>query len=112
VGVEGVVAALLISCVTAMAEDTKPINFSGDWWNNRCGLATLVEQGSVLSGVFIPSSGLEAGQKLSRTRLCTIRRNTTTWCRSAAFSASNRLFDWNGETKTIRTKHSSAIIVR
>ena len=20
----------------AMAEDTKPINFSGDWWNNRC----------------------------------------------------------------------------
>ena len=65
--VEGVVAALLISCVAAMAEDTKPINFSGDWWNNRCGLATLVEQGSVLSGVYIPSSGLEAGQKLPLT---------------------------------------------
>ena len=67
VRVEGVVAALLISCVAAMAEDTKPINFSGDWWNNRCGLATLVEQGSVLSGVYIPSSGLEAGQKLPLT---------------------------------------------
>ena len=65
--VEGVVAALLISCVAAMAEDTKPINFSGDWWNNRCGLATLVEQGSVLSGVYIPSSGLEVGQKLPLT---------------------------------------------
>jgi hypothetical protein len=26
---------------------------------------------------------------VSRTRLCTIRRNTTTWCRSAAFSASS-----------------------
>ena len=65
--VEGVVAALLISCVAAMADDTKPINFSGDWWNNRCGLATLVEQGSVLSGVYIPSSGLEAGQKLPLT---------------------------------------------
>ena len=65
--VEGVVAALLISCVAAMAENTKPINFSGDWWNNRCGLATLVEQGSVLSGVYIPSSGLEAGQKLPLT---------------------------------------------
>ena len=65
--VEGVVAALLISCVAAMAEDTKPINFSGDWWNNRCGLATLVEQGSVLSGVYIPSSGVEAGQKLPLT---------------------------------------------
>jgi hypothetical protein len=46
------------------------------------------------------------------TRLCTIRRNTTTWCRSAAFSASSRLFDLNGETKTVKTKHSSAIIVR
>lgn len=65
--VEGVVAALFISCLAAMAEDTKPINFSGDWWNNRCGLATLVEQGSVLSGVYIPSSGLEAGQKLPLT---------------------------------------------
>ena len=65
--VEGVVAALLISCVAAMAEDTKPINFSGDWWNNRCGLATLIEQGSVLSGVYMPSSGVEAGQKLPLT---------------------------------------------
>ena len=49
---------------------------------------------------------------VSRTRLCTIRRNTTTWCRSAAFPTSSRLFDLNGETKTARTKHSSAIIVR
>jgi len=30
----------------------------------------------------------------------------------AAFSASSRLFDWNGETKTVRAKHSSTIIVR
>jgi hypothetical protein len=67
VRVEGVVTALLISCAAAMAEDTKPINFSGDWWNNRCGLVTLVEQGSVLSGVYIPSSGLETGQKLPLT---------------------------------------------
>ena len=44
--VEGAVAALFISCVVALAEDTKPIDFSGDWWSNRCGLATLVEQGS------------------------------------------------------------------
>ena len=49
---------------------------------------------------------------VSRTRLCTIRRNTTTWRRSAAFSASSRLFDLNGEIKTARAKHSSAIIVR
>ncbi|MGB8893201.1 MAG: avidin/streptavidin family protein [Pseudolabrys sp.] len=65
--VGGVVAALFISCVGALAEDTKPINFSGEWWNNRCGLATLVEQGSLLSGVYIPSSGLEAGRKLPLT---------------------------------------------
>src|SRR6266487_2310526 len=38
--------------------------------------------------------------------------NITTWCRSAAFSASSWLVDLNGETKTLRTKHSSAIIVR
>src|SRR5260370_39214368 len=49
---------------------------------------------------------------VSRTRLCTIRRNITTWCRSAAFSASSRLVDLNGATQTLRTKHSSAIIVR
>ena len=49
---------------------------------------------------------------VSRIRLCTIRRNTATWCRSAAFSASIRLFDLNGETKTVRTKRSSATIVR
>ena len=51
-------------------------------------------------------------EAVSRTRLCTIRRNITTWCRSAAFSGSSRLVDLNGETKTLRTKHSSAIIVR
>src|SRR5262249_43443117 len=32
--------------------------------------------------------------------------------RSAAFSASSRLFDLNGKAKTLRIKHSSAIIVR
>jgi hypothetical protein len=31
--------------------------------------------------------------------------------RSAAFSASSRHFDLNGEAKTVRTKHSSAIIM-
>ena len=40
-----------------------------------------------------------------RTRLCTIRRNITTWCRSAAFSASSRL-DLNGETKNVKDKAS------
>jgi hypothetical protein len=49
---------------------------------------------------------------VDRTRLFTIRRNATNWCRSAAFSASSRLFDLNGETKTARAKHSTAIIVR
>ena len=65
--VEGAVAALFISCVVALADDTKPIDFSGDWWNSRCGLATLVEQGSLLSGVYMPSSGLEVGRKLPLT---------------------------------------------
>ena len=49
---------------------------------------------------------------VSRTRLCTIRRNIITWRRSAAFSASSRLFDLNGDIKTLKTKYSSAIIVR
>jgi hypothetical protein len=49
---------------------------------------------------------------VSRTRLCTMQRNTTSWRRSAAFSASSRLFDLNGEAKMARAKHSSAIIVR
>ena len=49
---------------------------------------------------------------VSRTRPCTIRRNIATWCRSAAFSASSRLFDLNGETKTVRTKQSSASLRR
>jgi Avidin family len=65
--VEGAVGALFISCAVALAENTKPIDFSGDWWNYRCGLAILVEQGSHLSGVYIPSSGLEAGRKLPLT---------------------------------------------
>jgi hypothetical protein len=49
---------------------------------------------------------------VSRTRLCTMRRNTTTWCRSAAFSAPSWVFDLNGEAKMAKAKHSSAIIVR
>ena len=65
--VEGAVAALCISCAVALAEDTRPMDFSGDWWSNRCALATLVEQGSLLSGVYIPSFGLEAGRKLPLT---------------------------------------------
>jgi hypothetical protein len=65
--VECAVAALFIGCAAALAEDTKPIDFSGDWWNNRCGHAILVEKGSLLSGRYIPSSGLEAGQKLPLT---------------------------------------------
>src|SRR5262249_16422852 len=62
-----------------------------------------------------PSIQLDKEQAIAvrkRTHRSTIRRNTTTWCRSAAFSASSRLFDLNGEIKTLRTKHSSAIIVR
>jgi hypothetical protein len=62
--VEGAVAALFISCAVALAEDTKPIDFSGDWWSYRCGLAVLVEQESLLTGLYIPSSGSEAGRKL------------------------------------------------
>ena len=45
---------------------------------------------------------------VSRTRLCTMRHNTTSWCRSAAFSASSRLFDLNDAAET---KQSSTIIV-
>jgi hypothetical protein len=32
------------------------------------------------------------------------------WCRSAAFSASSRLFDLNGKANRVRKKQSSAII--
>src|SRR4030081_3535350 len=39
-----------------------------------------------------------------------LRRNTLSWCRSAAFSASSRRFDLNGATNTVRNKHSRAII--
>jgi hypothetical protein len=63
----GAVAALFMSCAAALGEDTRPINFSGDWWNNRCGQAILVQQENLLSGQYIPSSGLEAGQKLPLT---------------------------------------------
>jgi hypothetical protein len=41
----------------------------------------------------------------------TLRRKTINWCRSAAFSASSRLFDLNGEANTAKTKQSSANIV-
>jgi hypothetical protein len=33
------------------------------------------------------------------------------WCPSAAFSASSRPFDLNGETNSVSKKHNSAIIV-
>ena len=49
---------------------------------------------------------------VSRTRPRSLRRNTIDWRRSAAFSASSRLFDLNGEAKMARKKLSSAIIVR
>jgi len=49
---------------------------------------------------------------LSRIRLWTLRRNPTNWRRSAAFSASSRLFDLNGAAKTASTKHSSVLMVR
>jgi len=48
---------------------------------------------------------------VSRTRPRIVRRKTINRCRSAAFSASSRLFDLNGEAKTARTKQSSANIV-
>jgi hypothetical protein len=38
------------------------------------------------------------------------RRSTISWCRSAAFSASSRLFDLNGETDRVRKSQKSAII--
>ena len=60
-------AVLFLSCAVALAEDTKLIDFSGDWWNYRCGHVILVEQGNLLSGLYIPSSGLETGQRLSVT---------------------------------------------
>src|SRR5262249_5203212 len=47
---------------------------------------------------------------VSRTRPCTLRRSTISWCRSAAFSASSRLFDLNGETDRVRKSQKSAII--
>src|SRR5436309_11181419 len=37
-------------------------------------------------------------------------RNTISWCRSAAFSASSWLFDLNGEVNRVRKKQSNAII--
>jgi hypothetical protein len=43
---------------------------------------------------------------------CTLRRKTINWCRSAAFSASSRLFDLNGAVKTAGMKHSNAIMLR
>ena len=42
--------------------------------------------------------------------LLTLRRKTISCCRSAAFSASSRIFDLNGEASTARTKQTSAII--
>src|SRR5947208_13446537 len=47
---------------------------------------------------------------VSWTRPRTLRRNTLSWYRGAAFSASSRRFDLNGETNTVRKKRSSAII--
>jgi hypothetical protein len=44
------------------------------------------------------------------TRSRIFRRNTISWCRSAAFSASSRLFDLNGEVNRVRKKQSNAII--
>ena len=39
------------------------------------------------------------------------RRKMNNWCRSAAFSASSRLFDLHGEAKTAKTKQNSSNIV-
>jgi hypothetical protein len=41
----------------------------------------------------------------------TFRCSTTTWCRSAAFSNSSRLFDLNGAVKTDQIKQTNAIMV-
>jgi hypothetical protein len=46
----------------------------------------------------------------SLTRPRSLRRKTINSCRSAAFSASSRLFDLNGEVKAAKTKHKSQII--
>jgi len=53
-----------------------------------------------------PSNMLRPLSSQSRLPL-TLRRKTISCCRSAAFSASSRLFDLNGEA---RTKQTSAII--
>jgi hypothetical protein len=47
---------------------------------------------------------------VSWTRPRTLRCSTISWCRSAAFSASSRLFDLNGEANRVRKTQSSAII--
>jgi len=47
---------------------------------------------------------------VSWTRPRTLRRSTISWCRSAAFSASSRLFDLNGKVNKVSKKQSSAII--
>ena len=44
------------------------------------------------------------------TRPFTFRRSTISCCRSAAFSASSRLFDLNGDVRMTSRKRISAII--
>ena len=53
----------------------------------------------------------ERSPSVSRTRPRTFRRNMMSCCRSAAFSASSRLFDLNGKTNRAKQRQYSAIIV-
>ena len=54
-----------------------------------------------------PANGFASDQSVEP---ATLRCSTISWCRSAAFSASSRLFDLNGEVSRVRRKQSSAII--
>ena len=59
----------------------------------------------MLSSVDYTTTASESKSSVHRT-LC---RSTISWCRSAAFSASTRLFDLNGETDRVRKSQKSAI---
>ena len=49
---------------------------------------------------------------VSEIRPLILRRRTTTWWRSNAFSASRRLFDLKGKTRTVSKNESSTIIAQ
>ena len=50
-------------------------------------------------------------QLVNSIRPRTLRCSTTTWCQSAAFSNSSRVFDLNGAVKTDQMRQTNAIMV-